>query len=544
MNLLNIITIPAVRELPFPLFNQIAIITINFTVGLLVITVLDHLRKKRTAVENNFLLMSFFMLAWVDGAYLARLFGNSSQIALPLLRFAWFATPILFYLTYLTSVHFVKKQIGYRKISIFLFGITAVMSILAIATPLVISGYGFTNGILDIVYGIAFYPYLLVVAISMLATITSLWKTKLGEGVKTFMFGVIVFYVLNGIFNITLPVFFHITNLYFIGDYSTTFLLLATTYAIIRHELFDIKVFATELLTVFIWIVLFVRIFAYSGNFVQSAIDLTVFLITVLLGMLVIRSVRLEVEQRNRLSLLTNQLQDLDAKKDEFINMAAHELRAPLTAIKGFLSMVIAGDAGAISNQAKGFLDDSAVSTERMIRLVNNMLNVSRIEEGRMMYQQSDIHVSITATSVYNEFKVEAERKALQFELLVPSNIIDFLTIDDDKLHEVIVNYVSNAIKYTEKGSVQIILSNPSPHILLVEVKDTGQGISKEEQRKLFQKFYRVEAKVGKTIGTGLGLYISKLLIKKFGGEIGVTSSEGTGSNFWFKLPVKTKVRV
>lgn len=232
------------------------------------------------------------------------------------------------------------------------------------------------------------------------------------------------------------------------------------------------------------------------------------------------------------------QLKLADDKKNEFINMAAHELRAPLTAIKGFLSMVISGDTGDITTQTKEFLEDSASSTDRMIRLVNNMLNVSRIEEGRLVYNPEAFKLRDAAHAVYLEFQIEAERKQLSFTVDVEENVTDMVFVDQDKLHEVIVNFISNAIKYTEKGSIVLKIRNPQVGIVRLEVIDTGTGISKEEQTRLFQKFYRVEAKVGKTIGTGLGLYISKLLIEKFGGKIGVISGENTGSTFWFELPV------
>lgn len=535
---MDLSALPPIRDLPFPLLNKIAIIIINFTVGLLVLTVVNH-TSSRSKSEKLFLLMSLSMLAWVDGAYLARIFGNTSYLALPLLRFAWFATPFLFYLTYLTSVHFLKREGKFNKFSLILLVAVVIIASIAAVTPWVVEGYKFTNGILDIVYGPAFYPYLIITLVTIAGTVLSMWKTKLSNAVKAFLLGVIIFYVLNAIFNITLPVFLHITNLYFIGDYSTVFLLGATTYAILRHKLFDIKVFATEVLTVMIWVILLVRIFLYPGSVDQSFVDIGVFLLSVFFGVLVIRSVNVEVKQKEELSRLTKELKSIDAKKDEFINMAAHELRAPLTAIKGFISMVISGDTGAVSKQTKEFLQDSAVSTERMIRLVNNMLNVSRIEEGRLTYQAEIFPLSKAATEVYSEFQVEAERKSLEFSIDIQAKVTDLVYVDADKLHEVIVNFVSNAIKYTEKGFIKIKVLNTVPNIVRLEVVDSGNGISPEEQKRLFQKFYRVEAKVGKTIGTGLGLYISKLLIQKFGGRIGVNSATGKGSTFWFELPVR-----
>lgn len=218
--------------------------------------------------------------------------------------------------------------------------------------------------------------------------------------------------------------------------------------------------------------------------------------------------------------------------------MAAHELRAPLTAIRGFLSMVIDGDTGPITPKATEFLRDSMVSSERMIRLVNNMLDVGRIEEGRLTLTPSLFSISKVVTAVHGEFQGEAMNKGLNFTTDISANPADQVFVDEDKIHEVLVNLVSNAIKYTEKGTVTISLTNPNLDTVRIEVKDTGAGVSAEEQKKLFQKFYRVQSVVGKTIGTGLGLYISKLLIERFGGTIGLISESGQGSNFWFELPV------
>jgi len=234
----------------------------------------------------------------------------------------------------------------------------------------------------------------------------------------------------------------------------------------------------------------------------------------------------------------TNQkLEELDKQKDEFISVAAHELRAPMTAIKGFLSMILEGDTGQISPQTKEYLMNVAEGNERLIRLVNNMLNVSRIEEGRMLYQMGNVNLKKVVEAVFDEFKIEAENKNLEYKIEIPPEIKDLVYVDTDRIHEVISNLISNAVKYTDKGFIKIKLSNVNGKIK-TEIINTGPIIPKEEQEKLFKKFSRTSSSTGKAIGTGLGLYISKLLVEKFGGKIGVISEESENTNFWFELPL------
>ncbi len=244
-------------------------------------------------------------------------------------------------------------------------------------------------------------------------------------------------------------------------------------------------------------------------------------------------------EKEAKLKKTQKSLKKLQEQKDEFISMAAHELRAPMTAIKGYISMILQGDAGKISEKARGYLVDAGAISDRIIRLINNMLNVSRIEEGRAIYRVKRVSLSEVAKEAFNHSKLEAERKGLGFNFVVQPNIEDSVFVDPERIREVVDNLISNAIKYTNQGSVTIKIGKADKDKIRLEVIDTGPGVSEKEQKKLFRKFYRVKITVGKTIGTGLGLYICKLLIERFNGVIGLESELGKGSNFWIELPLE-----
>jgi signal transduction histidine kinase len=312
----------------------------------------------------------------------------------------------------------------------------------------------------------------------------------------------------------------------------------AASYAILRHNLFDLKVVATEVITLILWVVLFSKIFT-AQNLAGAIVDGVVFIIIAVFGVLLVRSVRKEVEQRRQLEVLNKRLEELDEQKDEFLNIASHELRAPMTAVKGYISMVQSGDGGEVPVEAGKLLAEAAAESDRMLRLINNMLNVARIEEGRMVYETGEVKLAEVVERVFNEFTFDAQNKALNYTYEPAANISDLVEVDVDRIHEVVANLINNAIKYTDEGSVVARITNPATALVRVEVEDTGPGMTAEEVGKLFQKFYRAESYVGKKMGSGLGLYISRLLVEKFGGKIGVKSQKGKGSIFWFELPTR-----
>ncbi|MDP3992979.1 MAG: ATP-binding protein [bacterium] len=232
-------------------------------------------------------------------------------------------------------------------------------------------------------------------------------------------------------------------------------------------------------------------------------------------------------------------LADLDKLKDEFISMASHELNTPLAAIEGYLSMVLDEGMGKIDPKAKEYLNRAYDSSKRLAELILDLLNVSRIEQGRLKMKFTKANFASLVESVIKELQLKADTKKIYLKLEAPEADLPQTFCDPDRIREVFVNLVGNSIKFTEKGGITIKLSHPDDHIR-AEVVDTGRGIALDDQKKLFQKFSQVKREIDEHQGTGLGLYISKNFVELHKGTIGVTSEQGKGATFFFEIPVLT----
>jgi signal transduction histidine kinase len=525
------------------IFNSIIVFLIS---GISFYLAILSYRQNNKSISNR--TFSQFGIAtgfWIAFAFFTDVEGlrNNSYI---FAKLTYIALLTVSYTLFQFPFNFPRQRVLNKYIKYIWLFIGLLLGILTLFTNLVIKDlefYSWGSSFIDGDLAGPFYLYMIIGPVSAIVQYLFLWKKFEANDkrqVKFFLVGLSIFMLTNIVLqSIVKPLITHSDELYRFGNYSAFFMIAFTSYAIVKHRLFDIKVLATEVITVIIWILLTTQLFA-SQDIAEFVMGVFILLLMILFGIMLIRSVVNEVRQREKLQELTVRLQALDKQKDEFLSMAAHELRAPMTAIKGYVSMVLEGDTGEIPTKARGFLADTSNITDRLIRLVNNMLNVSRIEEGRLTYQEEEEYLSVPVKEVFNQFVPEAERKNLKYTIEIPNELKDKVRIDPDRIQEVIGNFLSNAVKYTDQGFVKVKMSQVDGKAVRVEVLDSGPGISKEEQQKLFQKFHRVESNVGKTTGTGLGLYISKLLVEKFNGKIGVESEAGKGSNFWFELPLIT----
>lgn len=236
-------------------------------------------------------------------------------------------------------------------------------------------------------------------------------------------------------------------------------------------------------------------------------------------------------------------LRELDEAKDEFVSMASHQLRTPLTAVKGYISMLSEGDAGATTPEQQKMLDAAMMSAQRMVHLIADLLNVSRMKTKKFVINHRESYLPDVVHSEIGQLKDGAKAKHIRLEFDKPQRF-PVLSLDEVKLRKVIMNFLDNAIYYTpERGHILVELKNKKDSVEF-KVKDNGIGVPASEKHKLFTKFYRAEnARRARPDGTGLGLFMAKKVVTAQGGDIIFESSEGKGSVFGFRLP-KNKVKV
>jgi PAS domain S-box-containing protein len=232
--------------------------------------------------------------------------------------------------------------------------------------------------------------------------------------------------------------------------------------------------------------------------------------------------------------------QEVDRMKSEFISLASHQLRTPLSAIKTYTHMLYDGYMGDLNAAQKSSLNTIIGASNRMNELISTLLNITRMESGTIAVMPKAVRIEVVVQDVLKELALMASSKSIALTTDVkPMTGISVIT-DPLIVKEVLSNLVSNAIKYTpEKGKVKIKLRTRRDDVVM-EVKDSGWGIPKFSQDQIFSKFFRAQNIVKReTTGTGLGLYLVKGLVDSLEGRIWFTSEEGTGTSFFFSLPKK-----
>ena len=234
---------------------------------------------------------------------------------------------------------------------------------------------------------------------------------------------------------------------------------------------------------------------------------------------------------------------EIDKAKTEFVSLASHQLRTPLSTVNWYSEMLLTGDVGEVTTEQKKYLEEIYNGNQRMVELVNTLLDVSRIELGTLVVESKPTNIVKLTQNVINEQKLQIIEKKIK---LSPSfeNNIPLITADPKLLRMVIQNLLSNAIKYTpDGGKIRVSLSLDEKKNVILKISDTGYGIPANQQDKIFSKLFRADNVIGKdTEGTGLGLYIAKSIVEQVGGKLWFESEENQGATFYVALPLhKTK---
>jgi len=351
---------------------------------------------------------------------------------------------------------------------------------------------------------------------------------------------------INLITNVVLVIFGN-SSLSAVGTSSTLIFLGITIYAMVRKHLFDIRILLTEISSLLVLFALIMQLLVSQAMWLRI-VNLIIVLLVGYGSYLLIRSVKEEIKRRRQIQKLADELEvanshlkELDKEKDDFLSMASHELNSPLAAIRGYLSMILEDHMGGkLSAVHKKYLSNISVSTDRLIHLVKDLLNVSRIEQGRIHLVYSQVSINDLINQAVSEIRpnVNVRKHHLSINL---EKEIPLTWCDADRITEVIINLLSNSVKYTDEGGKLEVISKMNNSAIEVAVKDNGIGVSRESQAKIFEKFEQGKISRDEKKGTGLGLFIVKNLVELHKGKIWLDSEEGKGSEFHFTVPVLDK---
>ncbi|OQB05704.1 MAG: Alkaline phosphatase synthesis sensor protein PhoR [bacterium ADurb.Bin212] len=523
------------------------VVAVDLTLGISV-----FLSDKKNKRNIWFFIVSLLIVLWVSSSYLVyHPVGTTISLTLARLNFAFVSLWVIS--IYFFIKNFPKPQnkaIGVYDILVVATGVF--ISLCAVFTDLVISNIVIKDGSVNWYMGPAdfmLYVYSVVIAIMILVSLYRNYQSCLKvEKIRIMMmlWGAIIVAILNLLFNILIPAIWPKLNIYWVGDYSFVFFLGLTAYAVVKHQLFNIKVLATESAVIVLSLLLFVQIFT-SSNSTEQIVKVLVWILATYVGLLLIRGVRIEVRQREELEHLTKKLEEanshlreLDQMKDDFLGMASHELNTPLAAIEGYLSMILEeGMGGELQPQTREYLNRIFSSSQRLSAIVKDLLNVSRIESGRIHLLYAEVQIEDLVKQAVAEIDPKVKEKKHTTCLELPAEPLPKTWVDPTRITEVLLNLLGNAVKYTdESGHIEIGAKQKSNNIL-IWVKDNGKGIPKDRADRVFAKFTQVDVLKDEVKGTGLGMYISQKFVELHKGKIWFDSDgSGKGTTFFVTLPI------
>jgi len=517
------------------------IIVIIFHLFIALLVFFDNPKNK---VNQYFSLMIIFGTIWFLTNYLENE-NLSFDYRKLFLKLDFYSAVLMVTFFYLFCLSFPTPHVISRKKEAITYSSAFSLLILSF-TDFIINNIRIEDATIVFNRGVGYWIYFLVIVFYIYDGLKNLFqKYKKSIGIEKAQ----IFYVFLGIFisaifaapiNLILPqITFVPLNIARVGIYSFLAFSLFSAYAILKHHLFEIRVILTEILVgVVASILLFQALITES--LLWKIIGFVLLILFSTFGYFLVRSVIKEIELRAELEKAYAELERIDTAKTEFLSMASHQLRTPLGIIKGYISMMLEGDFGEISEKAQEKLRNAYVSNDRLVKLVNDLLDVTRLEMGRIELNLEKASIEEIISSVVEEMKGMAEKKGLYLKWEKPATALPEMSLDKNKIRQVILNLIDNAIKYTNQGGITLKTQITNDK-LQITVIDTGVGMEKEEIDKLFEVMARGKAGLQYWMqGAGLGLYTARKFVEMHGGRVWAESpGKDKGSTFYIELPIK-----
>jgi len=359
----------------------------------------------------------------------------------------------------------------------------------------------------------------------------------LGSGSALF----IIFFFGTGIITDFLLIDTYVVEFY--GLYAMTLFIGILAYLIVKFQAFNIKLAGVQALVITLWFLVGSLLFVAQSETTRIVSGFTL-LITTVAGYYLVKSVKKEIKQREEIEILAanlananNKLKELDRMKSEFVSIASHQLRSPLTSIRGYASMLAEGSYGKLPDKAGEILSKIAESAQFMAQSVEDYLNVSRIEAGNMKYEYSDFNLKDQASKVVDELRPVAMKKGLVLLFRSECSGTSMVHADIGKVRQVLMNLIDNAMKYTPSGTITVVAHDDvKKKKMSISIHDTGVGMDEQTLSEVFEKFVRAKnANSINVTGTGLGLYVAKKMVDQMNGKVWA-ESEGQSKGSIFHL--------
>lgn len=513
-------------------------------------------KEPRNNLNRSFFSLSLSILFWILATYF------EDEVGDPTFRYTLLRADFSFGIFYAYMFLLFCADIVHLKVASnwlfrsFIYLMPTTVSALIFFTQSTLSGYEITpSGTINPVFGFLGTPYDILVALAVLiGIILVFWNyRRVTAEEKTryiyLLIGMFLSIIIALITNVFLTSYIENSPEYEfyvrLGVFGSVFMALFPGYAIIKHRLFNIRVIATEILSFSILLTLLTQIFL-SENLFQLVSRGVIFIVVFVLVAMLVHSVEAEVKRKeelqklsNNLALANERLKELDTAKSEFISIASHQLRTPLTAIKGYLSLILEGSYGKVEPAVGDVLNKVYLVNSRLTQLVEDLLNISRIESGRIQYSFEPAQLEPIVAELVDMFALSAKEKNLTLQIKLPKAPLPKITLDANKIKESVSNLIDNALKYTKEGGVTVSVEKAGK-MARITVADTGIGIQTKDMDKLFQKFTRSKETTKMVAsGAGLGLYVGKNFISAHGGRIWAESAGANkGTRFIVELPL------